>query len=62
MVQSDPQDGPWKFVLRTYFQEAIEFFFPNTAKLIDWQHPPEFLDYQVSRHLPVATIRRRGAH
>lgn len=44
MVSYDPQDGPWKIVLRTYFREAITFFFPDTAALIDWRQPPEFLD------------------
>ena len=44
MAAYDPQDGPWKLILRTYFKEAISFFFPHTAHLIDWRKPPEFLD------------------
>ena len=44
MVSPDPQDGPWKLILRTYFQEAITFFFPDTAALIDWRQPPDILD------------------
>jgi hypothetical protein len=29
------QDSPWKDILRQYFQQALEFFFPQTAALID---------------------------
>lgn len=29
-------DSPWKLLLRKYFREAIEFFFPAIAHLIDW--------------------------
>ena len=24
------QDSPWKLILRQYFQEVIEFFFPDS--------------------------------
>ena len=37
-------DSPWKVILRQYFQQAIEFFFPNVAEQIDWTIPVEFLD------------------
>jgi Domain of unknown function (DUF4351) len=30
-------DGPWKDILRAYFPQAMQFFFPNTAALIDWE-------------------------
>jgi hypothetical protein len=46
------QDFPWKQILRQYFREAIEFFFPATAALIDWQKPPEFLDKEYHLGLP----------
>jgi hypothetical protein len=45
-------DSPWKDVLRTYFPQAMQFFFPNTAALVDWSKPYEFLDkefQQISR-------------
>jgi hypothetical protein len=45
---ADEQDAPWKKILRHYFPEAIEFFFPNIAKAIDWSQPVEFLN-KVSR-------------
>ncbi len=46
------QDSPWKEILEAYFPQAIEFFFPQTAALIDWERPYEFLDkefQQISR-------------
>jgi hypothetical protein len=45
-------DSPWKDVLRTYFPQAMQFFFPDTAVLVDWSKPYEFLDkefQQISR-------------
>jgi hypothetical protein len=45
-------DSPWKDILRSYFPQAIHFFFPNTAALVDWSKPYEFLDkefQQISR-------------
>jgi Domain of unknown function (DUF4351) len=38
------QDSPWKQILRQYFPQALQFFFPQIAALIDWRTPPEFLD------------------
>ena len=61
MVVYDPQDGPWKLVLRTYFREAITFFFPETAKLIDWRRPPEFLDKEFQQIAPETETGRRFA-
>lgn len=61
MVAYDPQDGPWKIVLRTYFKEAITFFFPETAKLIDWRKPPEFLDKEFQQIAPETETGRRFA-
>jgi hypothetical protein len=42
-------DSPWKHILRTYFPQAMQFFFPNTAALIDWEQPYEFLDKELLR-------------
>lgn len=61
MVSYDPQDGPWKLVLRAYFKEAITFFFPETAKLIDWRKPPEFLDKEFQQIAPETETGRRFA-
>ena len=61
MVSYDPQDGPWKLVLRIYFKEAIAFFFPDTAALIDWRQPPEFLDKEFQQIAPDTETGRRFA-
>ncbi len=37
-------DSPWKEILEAYFPRAIEFFFPQTFALINWERPHEFLD------------------
>lgn len=37
-------NSPWKEVLEAYFPQAMQFFFPQIAALIDWNHPHLFLD------------------
>jgi hypothetical protein len=59
-VRAD-QDSPWKLILRQYFREAIEFFFPSIAKAIDWTKPIEFLDKEFQQITPNAEIGRRYA-
>jgi Domain of unknown function (DUF4351) len=54
-------DSPWKMVLRSYFPQAIEFFFPNTAALIDWTRPHEFLDKEFQKISQDAELGRRYA-
>ncbi len=54
-------DSPWKTVLRRFFPEAITFFFPDIANLIDWQKPPVFLDKEFVRLTPNAKIGKRYA-
>ncbi len=55
------QDSPWKLILRQYFREAIEFFFPKIAPMIDWTKPIEFLDKEFQQITPDAEIGRRLA-
>jgi Domain of unknown function (DUF4351) len=59
-LRSD-QDSPWKEILHQYFQQALEFFFPQTADLIDWSHPCEFLDKEFQQITPEAEIGKRYA-
>jgi hypothetical protein len=49
-------DSPWKDVLRAYFPQAMQFFFPNTAALVNWERPYEFLDKELLQ------IARESAH
>lgn len=54
-------DSPWKEILRAYFPQAIQFFFPTTAALVDWTKPVEFLDTQLRQITKEAKIGRRFA-
>jgi hypothetical protein len=54
-------DSPWKHVLRTYFPQAMVFFFPNTAELIDWNKPYTFLDKEFQKISKDAEVGRRYA-
>jgi hypothetical protein len=50
--QRADHDSPWKEILEAYFPQAMQFFFPQTAALIDWERPHQFLDkefQQISR-------------
>ena len=55
------QDSPWKEVLEAYFPQAMQFFFPQTAALIDWNHPHEFLDKEFQKIARDAEQGRRYA-
>jgi hypothetical protein len=35
-------DSPWKEILEAYFPQAMQFFFPQTSALINWERPHEF--------------------
>jgi hypothetical protein len=61
VAKSQDADSPWKSVLRGYFPEAVDFFFPEIAKLIDWRSPPVFLDKEFVRLSPNAKIGKRYA-
>jgi hypothetical protein len=54
-------DSPWKEVLRAFFPQAIQFFFPQTAALVDWARPIEFLDTQLRQITREAEVGRRIA-
>jgi hypothetical protein len=57
----DEQDSPWKKVLRQYFREALEFFFPEIAQVVDWTQPIEFLDKELLKIAPTAITGKRYA-
>jgi hypothetical protein len=54
-------DSPWKDILRSYFPQAIAFFFPQTDALIDWNRPHEFLDKEFQQVSQDAQVGRRYA-
>lgn len=59
-VRAD-QDSPWKLILRAYFPEAIAFFYPQVAAIVDWTQPIEFLDSEFQKIAPDAAIGKRYA-
>jgi hypothetical protein len=54
-------DSPWKDILEAYFPQAMQFFFPQTAALIDWTRPYEFLDKEFQQIARDAKVGRRYA-
>jgi hypothetical protein len=60
-AEKDAEDSPWKKILRQYFQQAMEFFFPEIAKVIDWTKPIEFLDKEFTKIAPNAKTGSRFA-
>jgi hypothetical protein len=54
-------DSPWKDILRAYFPQAIAFFFPQTAALIDWNRPYELLDKEFQQITRDAELGKRYA-
>jgi hypothetical protein len=61
MAKRRDEDSPWKTILRAYFAEAIDFFFPQIADSIDWSVSPEFLDKEFQQLSPNASIGKRYA-
>ena len=55
------QDSPWKEILEAYFPQAMQFFFPQTAALINWEIPHEFLDKEFQQIAHDAEQGRRYA-
>ena len=55
------QDSPWKEILEAYFPQAMQFFFPETAALINWEIPHEFLDKEFQQIARKAKQGRRYA-
>jgi hypothetical protein len=42
-------DGAWKDALRGHLGELLEKYFPAAAETIDWQHPPQWSDKELSQ-------------
>jgi len=54
-------DSPWKEILEAYFPQAMQFFFPQTAALINSERPHEFLDKEFQQIARNAEQGRRYA-
>lgn len=57
----DDFDTPWKDVLENYFQEFMEFFFPDAANDIAWETGYTFLDKEFQQVTREAEQGRRYA-
>ena len=54
-------DSAWKEILEAYFPQAMQLFFPETAAIIDWERPHEFLDKEFQQITREAEQGRRYA-
>ena len=54
-------DSAWKDILEAYFPQAMQFFFPQTAAIINWELPHEFLDKEFQQIARDAEQGRRYA-
>lgn len=52
---------PWKQIFRGYLSDAMDFFFPEISKLIDWRSPPVFLDKELEQLDPNDEYGERDA-
>jgi len=57
--QDSDYDGAWKEALRCHFQGLLEKYFPAAAATIDWGHPPEWSDKELSQILGQTGRRNR---
>ncbi len=61
---SQPQtefDSPWKDIIERYFQDFLQFFFPQAHGEIDWTRDYEFLDKELQQVVRDAELGRRLA-
>jgi hypothetical protein len=58
---NDAYDSPWKDVLEAYFQDFMQFFFPQIHDEIDWSRGYEFLDQELSQIVRDADLGKRLA-
>jgi hypothetical protein len=52
-------DSPWKKALEVYFEEFIDFFFPEMAADVDWSREHVFLDKELQQVAREAALGRR---
>lgn len=62
MANKTPQtqyDSPWKQMLQLYFQDFMQFFFPQAHAQIDWTRGFEFLDQELQQVVRDAELGKR---
>ncbi|MCC5661149.1 hypothetical protein LC608_30135 [Nostoc sp. XA010] len=62
MTNENPQteyDSPWKQILQLYFQDFMQFFFPQAHGEIDWSRGNEFLDKELQPVIKLVDYQQR---
>jgi hypothetical protein len=59
--QRDEYDSPWKEILEAYFQDFMQFFFPQIHDDIDWSRGYDFLDQELRQVVRDAELGKRLA-
>ncbi|MBW4622843.1 MAG: cytosolic protein [Cyanosarcina radialis HA8281-LM2] len=57
----DEFDSPWKDILEAYFQDFLQFFFPQIHAEVDWNRGYEFLDTELQQVVRDAELGKRLA-
>jgi hypothetical protein len=57
--QNDEFDSPWKDIVETYFQDFMQFFFPQIHTDIDWSRGYDFLDQELRQVVRDAELGKR---
>ncbi len=47
-------DNPWKEAIEVFFEDFVQFFFPQVHADVDWSRPVEFLDKELQQIIPEA--------
>ena len=55
----DEFDSPWKEILEAYFQDFMQFFFPQIHDDIDWSRGYDFLDQELRQVVRDAELGKR---
>lgn len=58
---NDEYDSPWKDIVETYFQDFMQFFFPQIYEDIDWRRGYDFLDQELQQVVRDAEMGKRLA-
>src|SRR5438552_15922297 len=45
-------DEAWKMAIQTFLQPCLHLCFRAVHDLVDWRHPPEFLDTELQKIAP----------
>jgi hypothetical protein len=53
-------DSPWKDILETYFQSALELCFPQIARQVDWSKGVQLLDKEFQKIVRRSELGRRN--